>query len=387
MKLSIKFIGIGGLLISGLAAYLIASSQNYDPIDRATARLESYPLVSSTPKSFENILREELSKAFQYNRIAQHSKLAPKSSILDTESFRKLLDAAYAYSAYGGAIRIKKDAIGPRFEKFDLNIFRVIFALSGREIEWAVHHYRKITDDTVGAKPTKAILFIPGAKSHMGAMLDRRNTDYTNQIPARAMGANVDVWILEPIQNLRAAAEANAKLTIVGRQLEGLRARTACEITAMLRNEIAYKAIYLYGVRDGARTAEITNVLCDEPFERVAIDSLPIPLELYLAEQFLGLRVNETGLLQTVGPFWGRHSWLDFATAAKNITFYFLTEQDLAAAKTWLMNMRARSTASNKNVYFVKKTARFAGAEFIGLENFLGEQPIPQSIQLSNLLE
>ena len=49
----------------------------------------------------------------------------------------------------------------------------------------------------------------------------------------------------------------------------------------MLRNEIAHEAVYLYGVRDGARTAEIVNALCDEPFKRVAIDALPLVFQNY----------------------------------------------------------------------------------------------------------
>ena len=376
---------VGGLLMAGLAAFLLASSLDHDPLDRAIAELGNHPLISTTPKSFENITREELNKAFRYNRLAQNAKLAPNSPGLPARNFRKLLDEAFAYSALGSAVRIDSKAVGFQFNSFDLTIHRVIFSLGNQEIDWAVHHYRKLSDGLVEAQQSKAIVFVPGAKSQMGAMLDRRSSDFTNQIPARAMGFGVDTWILEPIQNLRVAASTNAKLTMIGRQLEGLRARTVCEINGMLRNELAYKAVFLYGVRDGARTAEIANALCDKPFQRVAIDSLPVPLELYLAEQFLGLRINEIGLLQTVGPFWGRHNWLDFAAAAKNPTFYFLTKQDFVAAKTWMTNAKARSTVLNGNVNIVEKTVRFAGAEFIELKNFLTEKPIHQAFKLDSL--
>ena len=330
MKLLRITIGVCGLLFAGIAAFLVAASQGNGPVDRAVTSLDSHALVSAAPESFENILREELNKAFRDNRLAQHAKLVAKSSNVSVRNFRKLLDDAYAFSALGNALRIEKSTMGAQFESFDLTVFRVIFALGQEEIDWAVHHYQKLSDGVVGARQSKALLFIPGAKSNMGAMLDRQSSDYTNQIPARAMGLNVDIWILDPIQNLRAAAEANAKLTMIGRQLEGLRARTVCEISGMLINEMPYEAVYLYGVRDGARTAEIANALCDTHFKRVAIDSLPIPLELYIAEQFLGLKVNEIGLLQTVGAFWGRHSWLDFAIAARNPTTCLLYTSDAA---------------------------------------------------------
>ena len=80
---------------------------------------------------------------------------------------------------------------------------------------------------------------------------------------------------------------------------------------------------FLYGVRGGARTAELVNSLCDFDFERVAIDALPVPLDSSLAERFLELEISEVGLLQTVGPFWGLHAWIDFPLSARSPTVYF----------------------------------------------------------------
>ena len=111
-------------------------------------------------------------------------------------------------------------------------------------------------------------------------MLDRRSSESTNLIPARAMGFGVDIWISEPIHNLRVAASANAKLIIIGQLLETLCAPTDCEVNGIPRDEMACEFVNLHSVRDGTRTAEIANTLCDEPFERMAINSLPVPLEL-----------------------------------------------------------------------------------------------------------
>ena len=143
-----------------------------------------------------------------------------------------------------------------------------------------------------------------------------------NQIAIRLMRLGSDVWIVAPFESLWNAADANARLTILGHHLEGLRARTVCDAARMMRGRFGYGRIFLYGVRGGARTAELVNSLCDFDFERVAIDALPVPLDSSLAERFLELEISEVGLLQTVGPFWGLHAWIDFPLSARSPTVY-----------------------------------------------------------------
>ena len=153
----------------------------------------------------------------------------------------------------------------------------------------------------------------------------------------------------------------------------------------MMRGRFGYDRIFLYGVRGGARTAELVNSLCDFDFERVAIDALPVPLDSSLAERFLELEISEVGLLQTVGPFWGLHAWIDFPLSARSPTVYFPTEQDFQAARRWLRYTKRTLAKLGPEVLVARKDIQFGGAEFTKLESFLSGEIINDAIPLLEL--
>ncbi|MBT5499051.1 MAG: hypothetical protein HOK54_25245 [Alphaproteobacteria bacterium] len=347
-------------LAVGAIAYGIMVVSPRDTLDRTVDKFISRPLLSEKPRSFESEFLDGIRKGIRDNPIGEIQRSTQRIRPNSPQRFGELLDKAYGYSALGPEVRTEEIYHQQAFEHFELTILRNVFAIGETEISWDTHHYRKSGSETAPGSPKRAVLFLPGAKAEMGAMIDRRQNDFMNLLPARTM-AHADIWIVEPISDLWSAADANAKLTLLGRQLDGIRARATCEIARKLSQRYP-DGVYLHGVRDGARIAEIVNVLCKVPFTLVIIDALPVPLEFHLAQRFLNLNINQIGMLQTVGPFWGLHSWQDFVAGARNPTLYFLTESDLNVSRTWLRATNSKDRYAN--ITFLRKSADFGNAEF-----------------------
>lgn len=357
------------VLFSALAAggAIVGQTLYPDSHDTAIAEVTDRPLVDDNPRSFEHEMIGTLGSRARDDFLELVRREAASAPLLESVEFRTLLDEAFAFTALGDPLRIERIEHGPRFGRYRLSTHRVVFGVHGAEVGWTVRRFRNVEAEASDPVHSQAIFILPGAKADMAAMLDQAQPDFMNQLAVRASG-QADVFILDPLTDLRAAADANAKLTMVGRQLEGLRARALCDVAAQVAPDYP-DGLLMWGVRDGARTAEIVNVLCETEFRRVAVDALPVPLDTSLAQRFLALTIGEIGALQTVGPFWGRHSWTDFAAAARNQTVYFLTRTDIAAAQVWLDSSPLEEDAPLATM--IEKEAEYGGAEFGRLGGFV----------------
>eukprot|EP00803_Ostreobium_quekettii_P002043 evm.model.scf_5142.1 EVM.evm.TU.scf_5142.1 scf_5142:869-2982(-) len=357
-------------ILNAVIGYGIGVQGIDDPAGRYMSKLSERPLVTDNPTDSEFLWHKQLHKSVRDDFLGFVRKHAASAEQNDPNRFRALLDSAYAFTALGTPRRTVTSDATLWFETYRLDRHRFAYDIGGGSVEWTVRHYRRPEDHDKTATGDRAILFVPGAKAEMGSMLARRSPDFTNLIAAHA-GESADIWIVEPVRSIRAAAEANAKLSMLGFQMEGLRARAACDMAAELGRQ--YQEVFLYGIRDGGRTVEIVNTLCDTAFARVAVDALPVPLDLHLTRQYLSLTATEVGLLQTVGPFWGRHNWTDFPASAQNPTVYFLGAADLAAARAW---SSAAPSVEMPFVTFVAKDAEFGGAEYQMISRFLSGEPM-----------
>lgn len=357
-------------LVLAVGSYATTTFFRADVLDRVLHRQVRGPLLTDSVVSFEGLQLRELLKEWRDRYSSFPGRQAVAASV-PPDLFRETVNGAFGYAALGAPHRID---IGPSsvvYQHDARQTYRAAFSIGGAEIFWDIHRFSAIQTGDSGSVQTKSadgrgIVFVPGAKVNIASMLDQRQSDYTVQLAARA-ALHADVWVVEPLSNMRQAAELNAKLTMLGYHLEGVRAQAICAVARLMSPQ--YRQLFLYGIRDGGRTVEIVNSLCDVAFDRVAIDALPVPLESYLAGRFLARTVDEIGLMQTVGPFWGIHSWSDFPRSARNQTVYFLDRDAYRFAADWRESLPDGDYPGN--VDMMEKTSAFSVAEYDSIVNFL----------------
>ena len=158
----------------------------------------------------------------------------------------------------------------------------------------------------------KLLVILPAMGSSANKILGADNLDFQSAIGFYAVQWGFDVVVPDLVSDPGVRAAINLRLTMMGHQIAGVQIRQVCDTVTWLQREVGYEEIYLYGLRDGARLADITAVLCPEPFKLVLLDALPLPWKVHIWRAAVRDQINEPALYQYFGPLLADTSYLDF---------------------------------------------------------------------------
>jgi len=181
-------------------------------------------------------------------------------------------------------------------------------------------------------KPVKKLLVIlPGLGSSAAKVLGDDNIDYHNELGITATRMEFDVLVPDLVSDIGMVAAINIRLTMMGYQIDGLQARQTCDTTKWLVERFGYREVYLYGIQNGARLADMVAVLCPEPFKRVVLDDPPLPYKRRVWRAAAWNELEYTAQFQYFGPLFADSSFVDFMLDRKVAKTYLLRRDVLDA--------------------------------------------------------